>query len=101
MALRPERMEIVGNFFAVLWSDGSESILALEALRRACPCARCSGEPDVTGAVRMPAQRVQFVPASFELREFERIGHYAVALRWADGHDTGIYSWDLLRGLED
>jgi DUF971 family protein len=24
------------------------------------------------------------------------VGHYAVQLRFSDGHDTGIYSWDLL-----
>lgn len=101
MALHPERMEVVGRFFAVLWSDGTESIVSLEDLRRACPCARCAGEPDVTGAVRMPAQKVEYVPASFELRHLERIGHYAVALRWGDGHDTGIYSWDLIRDLAE
>jgi DUF971 family protein len=101
MALRPERMEVVGAFFAVLWNDGSESIIGLEALRRACPCARCAGEPDVTGAVRMPAARPAYVPSSFQLAGFERVGHYAVALTWGDGHNTGIYSWDLLRSLED
>lgn len=101
MALRPARMEIVGNFFAVLWDDGSESIVALEPLRRACPCARCSGEPDVTGAVRMPARDPTYAPSSFELRHFEPVGHYAVAFTWGDGHDTGIYSWDRLRELAE
>ena len=26
----------------------------------------------------------------------EPVGHYAIQLRFSDGHDTGIYSWDLL-----
>ena len=26
----------------------------------------------------------------------EPVGHYAVQLRFSDGHETGIYSWDLL-----
>ena len=29
----------------------------------------------------------------------EPIGSYAVVLRFDDGHDTGIYSWDFLYGL--
>jgi DUF971 family protein len=26
----------------------------------------------------------------------EPVGQYAIQLRFSDGHDTGIYSWDLL-----
>jgi DUF971 family protein len=29
----------------------------------------------------------------------EPVGHYAVRIRFTDGHDTGIYSWALLRQL--
>jgi DUF971 family protein len=99
MSLQADHIEQIGNFLAIRWSDGSESVVPLEDLRRACPCARCAGEPDVTGAVRMPAERVEFVPASFELRGFERVGAYAVGLTWGDGHNSGIFTWDLLRRL--
>jgi DUF971 family protein len=36
-------------------------------------------------------------PASFRLVRVERIGTYAVQPVWADGHTTGIYSFDYLR----
>lgn len=101
MGAAPEHMERVGDFFAVRWKDGTESFIGLEDLRRACPCARCSGEPDVTGAVRMPAQVQQYTPGSFDLTGFTPVGAYAIALSWADGHDTGIFSWALLRELGD
>jgi DUF971 family protein len=26
----------------------------------------------------------------------ELVGAYAIRIRFSDGHDTGIYSWDLL-----
>ena len=42
---------------------------------------------------------MEFVPESFELRGFERVGLYAVALTWGDGHNTGIYNWPLLQRL--
>ena len=29
----------------------------------------------------------------------EPIGHYAIRIRFTDGHDTGIYSWDMLHRL--
>jgi DUF971 family protein len=99
MALQAEHIEQIGDFLAIRWNDGSESAAPLEDLRRNCPCARCAGEPDVTGAIRMPAQQMEFVPESFELRGFERVGLYAVALTWGDGHNTGIYNWPLLQRL--
>lgn len=99
MATAPEHLEIVGDFLAARWSDGTESVVSLEALRRACPCAHCAGEPDVTGAVRRPLARPLLTPASFQVRGTERIGSYALAFEWGDGHRTGIYSWDLIRAL--
>jgi DUF971 family protein len=27
------------------------------------------------------------------------VGHYALQLNFSDGHNTGIYSWDILRDL--
>ena len=99
MALQAEHIERIGDFLAIRWNEGSESVVPLEELRRRCPCAECSGEPDVTGAVRMPAQRRSLTPESFELRGFERVGANALALTWGDGHSSGIFSWDLLRAL--
>ena len=29
------------------------------------------------------------------------VGRYAVQIGWSDGHQTGIYSWDLLRRLAE
>lgn len=29
----------------------------------------------------------------------EPVGHYAIRIRFSDGHDTGIYSWKYLHGL--
>jgi DUF971 family protein len=29
----------------------------------------------------------------------EVVGNYAVRLLWTDGHKTGIYPWEYLRGL--
>lgn len=31
----------------------------------------------------------------------EQVGNYAILIRFDDGHDTGIYSWELLYRLGD
>ena len=34
-----------------------------------------------------------------ELVHVDGVGNYAVAFTWQDGHNTGLYSWRLLRAL--
>jgi DUF971 family protein len=86
-----------GNELALSWSDGMEQFLALETLRRACPCAVCCGEPDVMGRGDAPARN--YKSGSFELKAYDYIGGYGLSLKWADAHATGIYSYQLLRSL--
>ena len=30
----------------------------------------------------------------------ELVGNYAIKIRFSDGHDTGIYSWEYLREID-
>jgi len=34
-----------------------------------------------------------------QITDVEPVGNYAVRLRFDDGHDTGLYSWDYLHEL--
>ena len=97
MRLDPTNIQQIGDELAIAWNDGTESFLKLELLRRACPCAACGGEPDVLGQIERP--QVTYTEKSFELLEFDWVGGYALQLRWADGHATGIYSFTYLRRL--
>ena len=97
--LHPLRTEVIGRELALAWSDGKESYIALEKLRRACPCAACGGEPDVMGEIQRP--RVSYGPHSFELRSFRFVGGYALQPTWNDGHDTGLYTFRQLRALNE
>jgi DUF971 family protein len=36
-------------------------------------------------------------PAAFQLVRFGMVGGYAIQPVWADGHATGIYSFDYLK----
>ena len=97
MRLEPTNIQQIGNELAIQWNDGQESYLDLQLLRRACPCAACGGEPDVLGNLMRP--NVSYSENSFELAGFELVGGYALQPRWADGHNTGIYSFQYLRRL--
>jgi len=99
MLLEPTNIQQIGNELAIQWNDGTESYLDLQFLRRACPCAVCGGEPDVLGNIMRP--NVSYSDNSFELAGFQIVGGYAIQPRWADGHSTGIYSFQYLRRLSE
>ena len=84
---------------AFAWSDGVESYLPLDLIRRACPCASCGGEPDVLGNVLQP--EVTYQADSFVLLRHQNVGGYGWQPTWADGHTTGIYSYAYLRRLTE
>lgn len=73
------------------WEDGAISTLPIGYLRGWCPCAGCQGHGTV----------VQFHPVSAELgiEHMSEAGAYALHLRFSDGHDTGIYTWQWLRAI--
>jgi DUF971 family protein len=95
--MRLEHAAVIGSELALRFADGEELYLPFDMLRRACPCAACQGEPDALGRVLRPVQQIG--PRGFELLRFEGVGGYALQLFWADGHSTGIYTYDYLRRL--
>jgi DUF971 family protein len=43
----------------------------------------------------------QMVPEGVYPLAIEYVGRYALQFYWSDGHSTGIYSFELLRRLDD
>lgn len=96
--MQPVDIQPIGHELAIRWDDGSESYVALEKLRRACPCAGCKGETDIMGQLHR-APETPLSPRSFELCEIKRVGGYGIQPVWGDGHATGIYSFDYLKAV--
>ena len=93
--MRPLDIQHIGMELAVKWDDGRENFISLEKLRRACPCAGCKGETDILGNLyKNPDQKL--TAAAFQLVRLVQVGGYAVQPVWADGHNTGIYSFEYL-----
>lgn len=96
--MRPLDIQPIGEELAVKWEDGSESYISFERLRRACPCAGCKGEMDVMGNLyKNPEQKLR--AEAFRLVRVDAVGGYAMQPVWADGHATGIFTFDYLRRL--
>jgi DUF971 family protein len=76
----------------VRFEDGTSQSLCCEMLRGFCPCARCQGHGG--GPPRFVAKESA---ASVDIVDVYPIGNYALGIHWKDGHDTGIYSFDLIR----
>lgn len=98
VAMRPVDLQPIGNELAVKWDDGSEGFIALERLRRACPCASCQGEVDILGQLHKGPDK-PLPPAAFEWRRCAVVGGYGLQPVWGDGHASGIFSFDMLRQL--
>jgi len=76
----------------VSFDDGSTFQLGCEFLRVYSPSAEVQGHG--------PGQEVlQYGKETVNIWAIEPVGNYAVVLKFDDGHDTGIYSWDLLYEL--
>ena len=99
--LRPAALRKEGDDRLIIeWSDGHRSTYTWKHLRAQCPCASCREErekpPDpfriLTGTELAPKPPLQPLALS-------PIGHYAYKITWNDGHDTGLFTLELLREL--
>lgn len=76
----------------VAFASGEVFRLPCEYLRVNSPSAEVQGHG--------PGQRVLVAgKQSVNIAAIEPVGHYGVLLRFDDGHDTGIYSWQTLYAL--
>ena len=96
--MRPLDIQQIGEELAIKWENGGESFVPLEMLRRHCPCAGCKGEADILGNVWKNPDR-PLSPEAFRLVRVVQVGGYAIQPVWADGHATGLYSFDYLRRI--
>lgn len=93
----PRDLQIIGDFVAITWADGSEQCLRAEILREHSPSAENMGEVDILGQ-RWGGEGPRRFPG-VTITRWSRVGNYAVTFDFSDGHRTGIYSWGYLRGL--
>lgn len=76
------------------FDNGRTYRLPFELLRVCSPSAEVQGHG--------PGQEtLQTGKRNVGIAAVEPVGNYAILIRFDDGHDTGIYSWELLHRLGD
>lgn len=84
------RRQATDRCMRVTWSDGHVSDYPWTYLRGWCPCASCQGHGGDKRYVHTDNPQLVNIAV---------VGKYALSLAWADGHDSGIYSYRYLRTL--
>ena len=74
------------------WPDGSRYQLSCEFLRVHSPSAAVRGHGS-------GQETLQTGKRAVAINGLEPVGNYAVKIIFSDGHDSGLYSWDILHEL--
>ena len=73
----------------IAFSDGKTFQFTCEFLRVHSPSAEVSGHIHGQEVLQTGKKMVNIL-------KIEPVGNYAIQLNFTDGHNTGLYSWDLL-----
>jgi len=99
MGSRPTKLLLEGGLLVIHWDDGRVREYSPRELRERCPCATCRERrsdpkpppllPVLSAAEAQPIKIASMTP----------VGNYAYSIGFSDGHDTGIYTLELLGQL--
>ena len=82
------------------WSDGSTSYYSIAYLRKYSPSADARQLRDEQARNPLTILPAGFASGPIAAVDAELVGRYAIRIRFSDGHDTGLYSWDYLREID-
>ena len=98
-----------GVGLAIVYRSGRIVELPSRTLREGCPCASCeeargssSHQQPLGGAGRSLLRVISSSSdQQLDLQKVWPVGNYAVGIRWGDGHDSGIFTFQQLLRLGD
>lgn len=101
MDAQPTQLKLIeNNLLRIDWSDGQVREYSLRELRNGCPCATCAEKRKSSPATTsmLPILSAAEI-APLRIVRMEAMGNYAYVIGFSDGHDTGIFTLELLREL--
>lgn len=107
MNVQPTQLSLAGDDRLVIdWSDGQKREYRFRELRQNCPCATCREKrsqpptppPSPGGLMGLPVLSAAEAQP-LKIRGMQPVGNYAYAIDFSDGHNTGIFTLELLREL--
>lgn len=84
------------------WADGAQSFYPIALLRKMSPSAEARQQRDeaATNPLRVISSRAARTNTPLTALDAEFVGNYALRIRFSDGHQTGLYTWEYLRKLD-
>ena len=82
------RLRAGGQTLVLIYPDQGEVLLSAEFLRVHSPSAEVRGHGQGNEVLQVGKEDVR-------ITGIEPVGNYAVKLVFSDGHDSGLYSWDV------
>ena len=86
------RLNPAKNQLTVEYDSGERFVLPAEYLRVESPSAEVQGH----GAGQ---KQIVTGKSDVTIQGLEPVGNYAIRIKFDDGHDTGLFSWDYLHEL--
>jgi len=86
------RLRKADRVLEIAFDDGARFELPCEYLRVYSPSAEVRGHSPGQETLQLGKEQVN-------IDAIEPVGQYAVTLHFDDGHNTGIYNWELLYAL--
>jgi DUF971 family protein len=86
------KMHRKSRVLELVYADGQRYDLAAEYLRVYSPSAEVQGHGPGQAVLIVGKERVG-------VEAIEPVGHYAIRIRFDDGHDSGLFSWQYLHEL--
>ncbi len=91
----PKKIDILdSDELQIVWQDEVVTRYTPRQLRLACPCAQCVEE--WTGRKVLDPDSVA---EDILLLNVDMVGRYALNFKWSDFHDTGIFTFELMREI--
>ena len=80
------------RLFEISFDNGDRYELSFEFLRVFSPSAEVRGHG-------IGQEKLQIGKRDIDILRIEPVGNYAIRPIFSDGHDSGLYSWDVLHDL--
>jgi DUF971 family protein len=100
-SVRPTKLERIDpRKIRITWSDGQARQYGYGELRDKCPCATCREKRSAPAPSPFELPVLSAEEAKpLDILGMKPVGNYAYSIAFSDGHDTGIFSFDLLREI--
>jgi DUF971 family protein len=96
--MQPLKIKVIdGIKLYILWDDNVQNLIELKKLREICPCAFCNAKREEKKGNLIPI----YNKSELTITDISIVGNYALKLTWEDGHNTGLYGYDMLRFNSD